>query len=97
MAADGGEGVSGQSTRSADTSPEVEERVLARWRSMSPAEKLVEIDDLHRSVEGVARMGIRMRHPEADERELVMRLAALKYGRALVLEAFGWDPDARGR
>ena len=88
--------MSGYRTQSADTNPDIEEMVLARWRSMLPEEKLLEIDELHRSVDAVARMGIRMRHPEADERELVMRVAALKYGRALVLEAFGWDPDADG-
>lgn len=96
MAAHGGEGVSGHSTRSADTSPEVEAMVQARWRSMTPAEKLAEIDDLHRSVEEVAMMGIRLRHPEADDREVLIRFAALKYDRALIVEAFGWDPAAHG-
>jgi hypothetical protein len=70
--------------------------VLARWRSMTPAEKLAEIDDLHRSVDEVAMMGIRMRHPEADDREVLIRFAALKYDRALIIEAFGWDPAVHG-
>jgi hypothetical protein len=96
VAAHGGQGVSGYRTQSADTSREVEEMVLARWRSMTPAEKLVEIDDLHRSVEDVVMMGIRMRHPEADDREVLIRFAALKYDRSLIIEAFGWDPAVHG-
>ena len=88
--------MSRHSTRSADTCPEVEAMVLARWRLMTPADKLAEIDDLHRSVEEVAMMGIRLRHPEADDREVLVRLAALKYDRTLIVEAFGWDPAVHG-
>jgi hypothetical protein len=41
-------------------------------------------------------VGIRERHPTASERELRLRLAALKYGRDLMVRACGWDPDVEG-
>ncbi len=41
--------------------------------------------------------GIRLRHPEADEREQRLYLAALLLGDDLVKRAFGWDPAVRGR
>jgi hypothetical protein len=42
-------------------------------------------------------MGIRSRHPDADDGEVRLRLAALRLDRALVVDAFGWDPVERGR
>jgi hypothetical protein len=88
--------VSGYQTQSADTSREVEERVMARWRSMTPTEKLAEIDDLCRGIDEVAAMGIRMRHRTADDLEVRLRLAALRIDRVLMITAMGWDPTAHG-
>lgn len=48
------------------------------------------------SVEAFALAGIRMRHPRADERELTLRLAALRYPRELMVRVFGWDPELVG-
>ena len=50
MAAPGGEGVKplaadGYRTQSEDTSREIEQMLIARWRAMTPEEKLAEIDD----------------------------------------------------
>ena len=40
--------------------------------------------------------GIRERYPESTDREQRLRLAALKYGRDLMVKAFDWDPLVEG-
>jgi len=44
-------------------------------------------------VEQLSLAGVRLRHPNVDERELFLRAAALRLGRALMIEVYGWDPD----
>ena len=96
MAADGREGVSGYRTQSPDTSREVEELLVDRWRAMTPTEKLWLLDDLQQTASLAARAGIRTRNPRADEDEIQLRLAALRYDREFMIEVFGWDPRLHG-
>jgi len=63
---------------------------------MTAAQKLQRVVDLTRAVQLLALGRIRARHPEADERELRLRLASLWIDRDLMLKAFGWDPGAEG-
>jgi len=79
-----------------DTSPEAERVLLELYRGMDPDRKLRLIFELQETVDDFARSGIRMRHPQASEREVVLRLAALKLPRELMIAAFGWDPRERG-
>jgi hypothetical protein len=79
-----------------DTSLEVEELLLQRYRELEVHEKIALILDLSRLSEDAALVGIRERYPEEPDRRHRLRLAALKYGRELVLEAFGWDPLVEG-
>jgi len=58
-----------------DTSPEMRRALLDRVRAMTPAERLARMVALNRSVEAMARTRIRMRHPEATEREVRLLLA----------------------
>ena len=87
---------SGYRTQSPDTSREAEEIQFEAYRRMSFAEKLAIIDDLNRTAEGLARVGIRERHPDATEDEIRKRLAALRYGREFTIKWLGWDPDVEG-
>jgi hypothetical protein len=79
-----------------DTSPEIEALMLERWRAMSPAAKWRLMSDQVLSDDEHALVGIAAAHPAAGERELRLRLAALKYGRELMVGAFGWDPQREG-
>ena len=79
-------------TQSRDTSVEAEERQLAVWRAMSDAEKLRVMDELCASVRHLAEVGLRERHPEADEHEIRMRLFATWLDRATMIRCYGWDP-----
>ena len=83
-------------TQSPDTSREAEELQFEGYRRMEPWQRLAIIGDLNRMVEGLARVGIRERHPDSTEEEVKLRLAALRYGREFTIQWFGWDPDVEG-
>jgi hypothetical protein len=90
-------GVTQQPRRLAeDTAPEIEALLVEHYRQLVPHQKVAIILDLNRTSEEAALAGIRERHPNADERELQLRLAALKYGRELMVKAYGWDPALEG-
>lgn len=63
---------------------------------MAPGRKLEVLFEHQAGVEAIALAGIRLRHPSASERELTLRLAALRYPRELMVRVFGWDPETRG-
>lgn len=44
----------------------------------------------------LALAGVRSRHPQADERECLLRIASLYLPTDLMRKAFGWDPDEKG-
>jgi hypothetical protein len=60
-----------------DTSPECRRIWIDGLRRMSHSDKLARFLALQRSVEAMALTGLRLRHPEADEAELRIRLARL--------------------
>ena len=80
---------------SPDTSPEAEEAYFSILRKRSPGERVLAAARLTQTVNALALAGIRERYPQADERELFLRLAALRLGRRAVIDAYGWDPDNR--
>lgn len=41
----------------------------------------------------MAESGVRANHPEASEREIFLRAAALRLPRDLMIRAYGWDPE----
>ncbi len=65
---------------SADTTREAEDYQVARWRGMTPADKLELVASLSRAVDRLALAGIEQRHPNASPRERFLRLAVLKLG-----------------
>lgn len=80
-----------------DTPPDVEERMLEGFRRMTPAEKLKRVVELNRAVETMAAARIRAQYgPDLPERELRLRLAALRLPRETMIEVFDWDPEEMG-
>lgn len=59
---------------------------------MTPAEKLRCVEDLTRTANTLSLAGLRRRHPEATEGELLLRLAVLRLGEDLVRKAYGRLP-----
>lgn len=81
----------------ADTSPEMESVLVEGYRRMDGHEKLRRVASLNRSVEQLARARIRAQYGDGlTEREIRFRLATLRLGRSLMIQAFGWDPQDHG-
>lgn len=59
---------------------------------MTSAEKARCIRDLGLAADTIALAGLRNRHPGAGHRELLLRLAILRFGRELVARAYDWQP-----
>jgi len=74
-----------------DSSPESQALQVELWRRMSTVERTRIISALTRSVQELSLAGIRRRNPGATDRECMLRLAALKLGMEMTLEAY---PDA---
>ena len=74
-----------------DTPLDIEARQVALWQRMSRDEKAELVAGLCRGVHEAAREGVRRRYPGATAREQFLRLAILRLGRNLAVQAF---PDA---
>ncbi len=79
-----------------DTTPEIAERVVQRWREMSAVEKMALVDELNQTCATLATAGVRQRHPDANEREVRLRVLALSVDRELMVAAYDWDPHVEG-
>ena len=81
---------------SADTRPEAARVLLEGYRRMTPAEKVARVIDLSRATSQLAETRIRAQYPTATDREVRLRLAALRLGRETMVRVFGWDPAWEG-
>jgi hypothetical protein len=81
---------------SADTRPEVARLLLEGYRRMTPSEKVRRACDLSLAARQMAASRIRLTYPDADEREVRLRVAALALGKETMMRVFGWDPDRQG-
>jgi hypothetical protein len=80
-----------------DTPPVVERLLIEGYRRMTPAEKLGRVAALNRALEEVARARLRARYgPEVSEREMRLRLAALRLGTRVMTDVLDWDPRIHG-
>ena len=86
----------GYRTQSRDTSREAEERQLAHWRALTPAQKARVFSEMMLATQQLARAGIESRHPGAREQEIRLRLMALRLDRETMIRFFGWDPEREG-
>jgi hypothetical protein len=75
----------------ADTSADIEQRQVDAWRRLSPLERLRLVSDTTRAVMNLSLAGIRLRHPQASERECFLRAAAIRLGVDTVRRIY---PDA---
>ena len=87
---------SGYRTQSRDTSLEAERILIEAYRRMTPGEKAQRITAITQVCTQLAIAGIRARHPDADEEEIRLRLAALRFDRETMVRVFGWDPEEKG-
>lgn len=77
-----------------DTASDADAVRFARYAGMSPAEQAARVVELTQTTAALALAGLRSRHPQAQEAELLLRLAVLRLGVDTVARAYGWRaPD----
>src|SRR5580700_10122367 len=76
--------------------PELERILLEALRKMTPSEKIKKVNDMVAAMHILAMSDVRSRHPEADERECLLRVASRRVPADLMLKAFGWDVKEKG-
>ena len=86
--------VTGYRPQSSDTHPDSDRLVFDRLRAMTPAERFAAFLDLQATAAALAEAGIRLRHPQASEREVFLRRVARSLDAATMRRVYGWDPDA---
>lgn len=79
-----------------DTSPEAERVLIEGYRAMTPAQKLQRVVALNRTLETLATARLHAQYGEMTNRELRLRLAALRLDREVMVSVFGWDPEKQG-
>jgi hypothetical protein len=71
-----------------DSTPDIEERLIHKWRGMSAEQKLTISLRMSQAVRELALAGIRQRHPAAAPREQVLRFAIVTLGLELATAAY---------
>lgn len=79
-----------------DTHPDIEALRIEQFRRMTTAEKLAQMEAMTAAVLELARLDVRRRHPDADEREIQLRVASRWLDPEVMKKAFGWDVSIRG-
>jgi hypothetical protein len=76
-----------------DTDPHAMEVWLRLQRDMTPGDKLIAVLDASALVLSMYEAGVRLQHPNASDREVLLRTAARHLSRDLMIRAYGWDPE----
>ncbi len=76
----------------ADTHPKALEVFFEIHRKMSPSRKVAMVFELTEIMLEVSKAGVRMRYPDADEREVFLRATALRLDADTMVKVCGWDP-----
>lgn len=77
-------------SRVTDTSPAAGAVQFELYRRMSFEEKARRVSDLTAGACQLALAGLRQRHPQASEQEVLLRLAVLRLGPETVARVYGW-------
>jgi hypothetical protein len=75
-----------------DTSPETLEVWLRLQRDMPVGQKLFNVLEAGRFVLQMYEAGVRAQYPEADDREVLLRVASRHLDPETMIRAYGWDP-----
>jgi len=79
-----------------DTSPHIRKILIAGYQSMSPQQKLKQVNELTKAVQQLALARIRKQYGMISEREQRLRLASLWLDRKTMIRVFNWDPSVEG-
>lgn len=75
-----------------DTSAEALAVFYEIQRKRPAGQKLADIFDLSEGLFEMVKAGVRLRFPQADEREVFLRAVSTRIPRDLMIAAYGWDP-----
>ena len=73
-----------------DTTPDIEAAQFELYRRMTFEQKARRVSDLTTGACRLALAGLRERHRDASEQELLLRLAVLRLGAETVTRVYGW-------
>lgn len=76
-----------------DTDPKAMEVWLDLQRRMPAGQKLTAVLAASHLVLQMYEAGVRLQYPEADDREIFLRVAARHLDRDLMIGVYGWDPE----
>ena len=79
-----------------DTSPHIQNILIAGYRRMSPQQKFKRVSELTKAVQQLALARIRKQYGTLSEREQHLRLASLWLDRDTMIRVFQWDPQEEG-
>ncbi len=79
-----------------DTDKKVQALLIEGYKRMSEAERLQKVCELNRLLVKLMEAEVRQRYPDADEREIRLRVASRWLPPELMRKAFGWNPKERG-
>ena len=79
-----------------DTPPEMQRVHYEIIRKMPPDRKLKQVFDTHQMGRGIAMAGLKMRHPDATEKELWWLWAHQHLGRELFDQVYGSSHEGQG-
>ena len=80
-----------------DTHPEALRVFLDLNHRLPARQKYAQIVQMYETIKGTYAAQERRSHPEADEREIFLRVAVRRLGPELVRRAYGFAPDADSR
>lgn len=83
-------------TQSSDTSPEAERIIVEHMRQMTPNDKFDYVLAMNAAIAQMCLPTIRQSHPNADAREIQLRLASRRLPEDLLKRATGWDVKEKG-
>jgi hypothetical protein len=76
-----------------DTQPEALRVWLRLQRQVTPEQKLKRVSEMYEFMTAIQSAEVKRSHPEADEQEIFLRVAARRLGRELMKKVYGWQPD----
>ena len=79
-----------------DTDPRVMEVWLSLLRKMPPEKKMAAVFEMNDMLMGLVKGEVRRLYPQADEREVFLRMAARRLDRETMIRVYGWDPESHG-
>jgi hypothetical protein len=76
-----------------DTDPKALKVFIECQRRLSPAQKIKAVFDMNRFIQGLTESSERKLHPQADDREIFLRVVARRLDRATMKRVYDWPPD----